>query len=175
MGEVAQQGEEEQGPLIWMTDETIAFRLAERKILPVNYRQRLALPGGEDYTPTRLTLLGEDGGEFWIILRQHPMNPVDFCATLGYKIPRSSKLFHLRRYDGKSHFHRNRIEKQSSFLDFHIHMATERYQARGMHEEGYAEPTTRFIDLHGALECLLQDGGFMLPPDPQQTLFQGFI
>ena len=40
----------------------------------------------------------------------------------------------------------------------HVHRATARYIGRlGGQDEGYAEATTRYADLRGALRCLLRD------------------
>jgi hypothetical protein len=50
-------------------------------------------------------------------------------------------------------------------------MATERYRELGMREDAYAEATDRFGDFDSALRCLLDDGGFETPPDPNLHLF----
>ena len=36
-----------------------------------------------------------------------------------------------------------------------------------MREETYAKPTTRFADLHAAIQCMQDDCGFDIPEDPQ--------
>ena len=51
--------------------------------------------------------------------------------------------------------------------DFHIHTATERYQEAGYAEEHYAETTNRYADLSSAIQCMLQDCAFELPPGTQ--------
>jgi len=84
-------------------------------------------------------------------------------------MPGSNVLFRLRRYNGRSHQHTNRIEG-NTFYDFHIHMATERYQVAGYEEYHYAETTDRFADLGGAIRCMIQDCAFELPPGTQETL-----
>ena len=76
----------------------------------------------------------------------------------------------MRRHNGKSHEHTNQIE-QSTFYDFHIHMATERYQELGTREDAFAEATDRFGDYESALRCLVDDCGFELPLSPQIDLF----
>ena len=81
----------------------------------------------------------------------------------------SNQLFKLRRYNGKSHSHTNKIEKNSMY-NFHIHTATQRYQKIGMKEESYAEETTRYADLRGAINCLIADCGFVLPPELQMEM-----
>ena len=89
---------------------------------------------------------------------------------LAVQVPRSNRLFRLRRYNGKSHEHTNSIEKET-FYDFHIHTATERYQKwENKQEDKYAEVADRYGDFNGALECLLKDVGF--PPDPQLPLWE---
>ena len=75
----------------------------------------------------------------------------------------------MRRYNGRSHQHTNRIEG-NTFYDFHIHIATERYQAAGYEEDHYAETTNRFADLGGAIRCMIQDCAFELPPGTQESL-----
>lgn len=71
----------------------------------------------------------------------------------------TNQLFRLRRHNGRSHEHTNKIEGDK-FYEFHIHIATERYQDLGVREDSYAEPTDRFTDLGGAIDCLLADCGF---------------
>ena len=80
-------------------------------------------------------------------------------------------LFRLRRYNGKSHEHTNRLEGRT-FYEFHIHTATERYQDSGLREDAFAEPTTRLADFVGAVACALDDCGFDRPQPPQPSLFR---
>jgi hypothetical protein len=77
----------------------------------------------------------------------------------------------LRRYNGKSHVHGNRIEG-TTFYDFHIHTATERYQLLGSREDTFAEPSRLFTNLSLALDCLVQDCGFE-GANPQLSLILG--
>lgn len=60
-----------------------------------------------------------------------------------------------------NHEHTNRIEGDT-FFGFHIHTATERYQNLGLDEDAYAEPTDRYANLSGAMECMIKDCGFIL-------------
>jgi hypothetical protein len=64
----------------------------------------------------------------------------------------------------------NRIEGVR-FYDFHIHQATERYQDSGFDEDAFAEVTSRYQNVSGALRCMLDDCGFMPRLDNQPTLF----
>lgn len=74
----------------------------------------------------------------------------------------------LRRYNGKSHEHTNKIESQK-FGGYHIHQATERYQQSGTREDEYAEPTRRYSDLHGAFRCMIGDCKFIEPSNAQMS------
>ena len=104
-----------------------------------------------------------------MIFRQNKINRLDFSVILAVRVPDSSLIFRLRRYNGKSHEHTNHIQ-DVSFYDFHIHYATERYQERGTREDTYAEPTDRYGDLQGALRCLIHDASLEIPPELQGKL-----
>ena len=81
-------------------------------------------------------------------------------------------MFRLRRYNGKSHQHKNHIEKDVIY-DFHIHYATERYQLIGKKEESFAVASDRYSTLHEAVGCLISDCGFVLPEGDQGDMFGG--
>lgn len=150
------------------TDEQISLLIKERKLLPKNWQIPINFLDRRGHKKRDLNIAGESGTEFRLILRQSMVNPLDFSIILAVRVPRSNRLFRLRRYNGKSHEHTNSIEKET-FYDFHIHAATERYQElENKKEEKYAEITDRYSDFNGALECLLEDAGF--PPDPQLRL-----
>ena len=154
---------------ITLTDADIARLLAEPKPLPADYPTRLQLRAKSGHKERELDVTGVAGSEFQIIVRQSIINALDFSIILAYSIPKSSVLFRLRRYNGRSHEHTNRVEG-ITFYDFHIHTATERYQETGYAEEHYAEPTDRYADLSGAIQCLIQDCAFELPPGTQGSL-----
>lgn len=114
-------------------------------------------------------MAGASGANFRLIIRLSDFNPLDFSIILALNPPESNQLFRLRRYNGKSHEHTNTIEG-NTFYGFHIHEATERYQEIGAREDAYAEPTDRYADFYGALQCLLEDCGFELAPGSQMWL-----
>lgn len=137
----------------------------EAKRLPEGYRARLLpLPsrGRSGHRAVELRVIGERGHEFWIKLRMSETNPRDFSAILTVRIAGSSRHFHLRRYNGASHWHPNRIEG-NKVRGFHIHHATERYQARGFSEEGYAIAADDYSTLESALDRLIDECGFVRP------------
>mgnify|MGYP000892653781 FL=1 len=152
-----------------LTDEEIQRLLGESKPLGADYRRRLKLKARRGHKESELEVTGADGSEFRVRMRQSESNPLDFSVILGYCLPNSNRLFRLRRYNGKSHEHCNRLEGER-FYDFHIHEATERYQAEGAEEEKFARITDRYTTVEGALECLMGDCGFVRPEDDQQSL-----
>ncbi len=110
------------------------------------------------------------GNEFFLITRQSQQRPHDFSLILAVRVPKSNQFFRLRRYNGESHHHTNRIEKQT-FYGFHIHTATARYQERGGKEDTYAEETDRYSDFDGALNCLIHDTNLIVPLEAQRDIF----
>lgn len=154
---------------VHVSDTEIARLLAERKPLPTNFRQHLQPRPKRGHSEQEMSLKGGAGSSFRLLIRQSLFNPLDFSVILAYLPENVTGLFRLRRYNGKSHEHTNKIEK-NTFYEFHIHTATERYLERGMDEDGFAEPTSRFSDLTGAINCMIEDCGFDLPPEQQIEL-----
>jgi hypothetical protein len=153
------------------SDDEITALVRERKALPADWRARMRLRPKRGHEERDLELTGDVGSEFRLILRQNKINPLDFSVILAVRVPQSNQLFRLRRYNGKSHEHTNQIEGDT-FYDFHIHMATERYQDIGTREDAFAEPTDRYGDYHAALRCLIDDAQFEVPPDANTSLFE---
>lgn len=153
------------------SDQEIAKLLQERKPLPADWRNRVRLRPKRGHDERDLDLAGDAGSEFRLILRQNKINPLDFSIILAVRVPQSNLLFRLRRYNGKSHEHTNHIEGET-FYDFHIHMATERYQEIGTREDAFAESTDRYGDFQAALQCLIQDASLDVPPEAQGRLFE---
>lgn len=154
------------------TDDQIGALIREQKPLPRDYKSSLGLRQKRGHRERELTTQGAEGHEFHITLRQSSIDPLNFSVILGVTVPDTNRIFRLRRYNSKTHSHSNRLERSDMFYSFHIHQATERYQEAGWDEEAYAEPTDRFADLHGAIKCMLQDCGFILPEGEQLDLFK---
>ena len=152
------------------TDSEIAMLIGERKPLPKEWRTRVRLRAKPGHDERDLDFTGTSGSEFRLILRRNTMNPLDFSVILAVLVPQSSQLFRLRRYNGKSHEHTNDIESDT-FYDYHIHAATERHQETGAREDSYAVATDKYNDYAGALDCMLNDGNFDVPPNDQLNLF----
>lgn len=152
------------------SDRDIEVLLNEEKILPIDYYSRIQLRDKRGHKERELELRGINGNFFRIILRQSEYNHLDFSVILTLREKESTAIFRIRRYNGKSHEHTNKIEAVS-FYDFHIHMATERYQDIGMREDAFAEATHRFSDFHSAFNCLIEDCNIKLPHSQQNSLF----
>jgi len=156
---------------IFLSDNKIAALLSESKPLSANYKSKIMVRPKRGHKEAELDVKGGNGSDFRLIIRQSAINNFDFSIILAYLPPKSNQLFRLRRYNGKSHEHTNSIENDI-FYDYHIHYATERYQALGAREDSYAEATDRYSDLNQAIKCMIQDCGFIVPPDPQGILFE---
>lgn len=156
---------------VFLTDKEIQELITEHKQMTLapgellrNMKEKRGHKSSEHLIPR------PDGSSFIIKVRISNENPLDFSAILGYSPPKSTRLFLLRRYNGKSHEHRNKLETENVFYDFHIHTATERYQREGTREEYFAEITDRFSTIYEALNCLIADCNVELPLGSQYNL-----
>lgn len=155
---------------ILLNDKEIQGLIDEPKVLPPNYQDHASLKPKRGHKETDFDVQGENGSKFKIIMRLSSSDPFDFSAILAYFVPKTNVLFRLRRYNGKSHEHTNKIEAET-FYGFHIHQATERYQQSGLREDEYAIPTNKYGDLQGALQCMLSECNFKTPPNTQISFF----
>ena len=156
---------------VFFTDTEIRELISMQKQMSVDpdslfsgMREKKGHKGAEHEMPQ------SDGSSFVIKVRISTENPMDFSVILGYTPVRSTRLFLLRRYNGRSHEHRNRLENEDLFYDYHIHQATERYQREGSKEKYYAEKTARYGTAREALNCLIADCNISLPPELQLKL-----
>jgi hypothetical protein len=163
-----------------LTDEEIDALLTEQKLLPENWKTRLrVLPkAGFKHDQREFEVSGKNGTSFRIVLRQNTINRLDFSVILMFRDADGTE-FRLCRYNGKHPSeHTNRLEKASrksnaSFRNqFHIHMATERYQRENLEIDGYAEVTSRYSSFDSALMEFLTSNGFQMPTE-KLPLFDG--
>lgn len=147
----------------FLTDEQIRDLIDEPKQIDCsavsilrNMKSRGGRASSHFYHSHRFPRVNGEG--VWLIyLRRNKLNPLDFSCGLGFLPQGRNQAFMLRRYNGKSHEHTNRLEKQPPFYDFHIHQATERYQTSSYGDEHYATITDGYVDLAGAFKCLMDD------------------
>ena len=154
---------------ISLSDLQIAELLDEPKPLPANWEAMMQLKPKRGHDEREIDIVGESGNDFRLILRRNKVNVLDFSVILALLDPNSNQVFRLRRHNGRSHEHTNHIEGES-FYDFHIHMATARYQRPGSREDEYAEPTDRYADFEGALATLIEDATLLEHPNLQPKL-----
>ena len=151
-------------------DDQVVALVRERKPLPTDWQDRARMKAKRGHDEQYLDVTGEAGTGFRLIFRQNRINGLDFSVILAVLVPQSTQVFRLRRYNGRSHEHTNRIERET-FYDFHIHLATERYQELGAREDAYAQATDRYGSFRGALDCLFMDANVSVPPNVQGELF----
>ena len=158
--------------MLILTEEAITELIAERKPVPDGLQPLTKLIERNQHLRREYEITCKTGNSFVVKVRRSMLNPFDFSVILGYRLPGVNTIFLLRRYNGKSHYHTNPLDQNVRFRGFHIHTATERYQNIGTKVEHYAEITTRYADLDGAVECLLTDCGFRAPIE-ESPLFTG--
>ena len=146
------------------TDEEINELINEPKPLPEEWETDI-------YILDHMDIKGDKGNQFRITVRTDKENPLDFSVILGVIHPFTTLVFRLRRYNGKTNPHTNRIEG-NEVAGFHIHEATERYQDRGQKEDAYAVETDRYTDVEGALACLITDANCVVPENTQLNIFE---
>jgi len=157
--------------VVRFSDKEIAIFLKERKKLSSDFWKQINLKSKRGHQEREIELTGDSGNQYRLILRKNNINPLDFSIILAHCPSDTTLIFRLRRYNGKSHEHTNRIEK-ITFYDYHIHEATERYQEFGAREDAYAEPCRRFSDFYSALECMIEDCCFDISESGRHPLLE---
>jgi len=93
--------------------------------------------------------------QFTLFARQSIKIANSFSAGLLWKSKTGEEVI-LLRCNGSDHEHPNRLERTRLVDQFHVHEATERYISSGKKSEGFAQATTAYRSLDGALHHLLQ-------------------
>ena len=93
---------------------------------------------------------------FCLYLRQNTIIADDFSCGLRWNMP-SGEVVTLARYNGSSHMHKNHLENEELDFEHHVHKATQKYILAGKKPEGYAEKSSKYSTLKGALHCLITD------------------
>jgi len=115
-----------------------------------------------------------DGSEnFKVFARQNKTVNDDFSCGLMWVSPGGESMI-LTRYNGSSHEHPNKIEKNKISYDCHIHLATERYIKANMRPESFATKTDAYKTCEGALHSLVTEWnitGIETKPDHPEFRF----
>lgn len=154
--------------VVRFTDEQIKELIDEKKRFKIGWERKLNFKQQGKQKTISLEIEGEQN-QFTIILRANIIDPESFSAIFAVIPKDSTQVFRLRRYDGGSHRHANKIEGTVIDHECHIHFATERYQELGNKEEDYAEQTDRFTNLEEAFRCLIEDCQCFFPNGQQLT------
>jgi len=141
------------------TDEEIETLIKEPKPYHRDWFQPSRMSVRFRHRRIDIDTTGANGNQFVVKLRKSEINPLDFSVILGVIVPGTNMVFRLRRYNGKSHQHKNKLTGDTIY-DFHIHTATLRYQQNGFKEDTYAEQTDRYSTLAGAINCMIDDCAF---------------
>lgn len=153
-----------------ITDELIEKLLNTKKVVENPKARKKRGLGNER---VNYTLSDEEGNRFKLYLRQNYNRGMEdaFSCGLSYVLP-SGETFNLIRYNGPSHDHPNKLERERLGYVAHIHKSTKRYLDETGKADGYAEATNRFSTLEGALYCLLNDCNITgITANPDQPSF----
>ncbi len=151
-----------------LTDAEIQKLLHEPKLMSRSFQSPGTKKQKRGHYESEIIISGTEGHTFQIRYRQNARYPTDFSVILLYLPERTNIARVLRRYNGKSHEHTNKIER-ATFYNYHIHTMTERYQREdGCSEDGYAEETDRYSTAEEARDCLILDCSVTMPDGNRQ-------
>lgn len=160
-----------------LTDDKIADILNCPKRL-TNSQARSKVKDGHEQVNYKAIATDGSGHKFELYKRQNLRDGMedDFSCGISWIAPNGETLT-LKRYNGSSHSHMNRLEKVRLGYTCHIHIATEKYIKSNRKAEGFAEATNRYNSIEGALHCLVIDckiSGITTTPDNtnQTKLFE---
>lgn len=149
--------------MVLVTDAEVMTFIGDKKVIPKDFNPKFK--EGEGKVSFEHEVIAESGNTYKIIIRRSKINPMDFSVIFGIHL--GGNLFRIKRYNGNSHIHINRLEKMQ-IAGFYIHTATQRYQECGFREEGYAEATTKYHDWISAMNLMLKENNFEFELDKAQ-------
>lgn len=93
---------------------------------------------------------------FKIYMRQAVMDEDNFSCGISL-ITNGNNDITLARYNGSNHVHVNKGDGRRFDFECHIHEANENSLLASKKIENHAEPTNRYTNLQGAIQCVLTD------------------
>jgi hypothetical protein len=93
---------------------------------------------------------------FAVYTRLNLLMASDYSAGIRWIRPSGDEV-PLARYNGPSHEHTNRIERDRMSFQTHVHLATERYQQAGYKTDGFARAINDYQDIDSALVVLCRE------------------
>lgn len=138
--------------IISITDDQISRLLSMPKTItnPGARWKELERAKLKDYS----VLSDDETYKFSIFVRQSTRLASSFSAGLVWHSGEDNLV--LMRCNGSSHVHGNKLERETIRMLPHIHIATARYICIGKRSEGFAEATSAYNSVDGALAVLLQ-------------------
>lgn len=153
---------------LYTDDELAGLRSIPKKITNPGARWLEKPKGRPSHRQRNFQASGgqDDDVRFSIYQRQNLNDDSDYSCGISYLPPGGPPLT-LARYNGPSHPHHDISYRP------HIHHASERAIAAGKKPESEADATGRFVNLDGALACLIADfnlSGLDVPSDHQMRM-----
>lgn len=137
-----------------LTDDVIQELLSLPKFILNPKARKISKRGSEQ---VNYDVEGESGEKFKVYLRQNLRIPEGFSCGLLY-VTDSGDTITLTRYNGSDHEHGNPLDDGKPLpVACHIHRATQKYMLAGRKAEHYADTTTRYSNLDGALKAMCFD------------------
>lgn len=93
---------------------------------------------------------------FNIYMRQAMLDEDNFSCGISLTANGNNDIT-LARYNGSNHVHVNKCDGRRFDFECHIHEANEKSLKASKKIENYAEPTNRYTNLQGAIQCVLDD------------------
>lgn len=139
----------------------------ENKWLPEDWRTAFQLKPKRNsaFNEAQLEVMGEKGHTFKLIATRSTRDPTDFSVIMLYLDKRTGEKLILVRHNG-DHKHTNMIEGDH-LKGCHIHMATQRYQERGLRADAYATKTEEYSSFGTALDSMINKYNFKVPGRPK--------
>lgn len=153
-----------------VTDTKIAELIAMPKRV-INPSSRSKIKEGHEQYNYKIKSTDLDEYEFELYTRQNLREEMedDFSCGISWLAP-NGESFTFKRYNGPSHNHPNKLEKEKLGYVAHIHKATEKYIKANLKATGFAEKSERYNSLKGALHCLVTDCNITgISTEPDQT------
>lgn len=133
-----------------LTDEQISGLLGCAKRVESKGRQRTE----GKHIRRDFRVVSDDGRhEFVLFTRQSTVISDSFSAGLRWRSKTGEEVI-LMRCNGSDHAHANSIERDEMSARTHVHRATERYILAGKKAETFAQATSAYTTLGGALHEL---------------------
>lgn len=136
-----------------LTDEEIQRFITLPKTITEQERKKMKWKDVNASKRMNIDLSVDSLEHFCVFARVAIDDPLDFSVGLKVIFSDGSKV-NVMRCNGVHGAHKNHLEQKNIEDTYHIHIATSRYLQNGFEAESYAENTSTYKSVEGALECL---------------------